>query len=362
MSISHASITKSFFGTTSSREAVTKYTLKNKTGATCDVIDFGAIITSLNVPDRDGKFADVVLGFNNVASYETKSPYFGAIVGRYANRIANGEFSLGGKTYNLATNNTPGGIPCALHGGLKGFDKVKWNVASQETVNGPQISLTYLSKDGEEGYPGNLKVTCTYTWTHSNALRVELSATTDKATVVNLAQHSYFNLDGQGSPTILDHKLTLDADHYTPVDAGLIPTGELASVKGTAFDFTRSKRIGNQIDDQDEQLLFGGGYDHNWVLRKKMGAFGRAARLASAQSGRVMEVFTSEPGIQFYAGNFLDGTLNGKNGTEYFYRSGLCLETQHYPDSPNQPNFPSTVLRPGQKYSAITEYRFGTFE
>lgn len=362
MSISHASITKSFFGTTSSGKTVTKYTLKNKTGATCDVIDFGAIITSLNVPDRDGKFADVVLGFDNVADYESKSPYFGAIVGRYANRIANGQFTLAGKTYNLATNNTPGGIPCALHGGLKGFDKVLWNVASQETANGPQISLTYLSKDGEEGYPGNLKVTCTYTWTHANALRVELSATTDKTTVVNLAQHSYFNLDGQGSPTILEHKLTLDADHYTPVDAGLIPTGELASVEGTPFNFTRSKRIGDQIDDQDEQLLFGGGYDHNWVLRKKMGTFGRAARLASVHSGRVMEVFTSEPGVQFYAGNFLDGTLNGKNGTEYFYRSGLCLETQHYPDSPNQPNFPSTVLRPGQKYSAITEYRFGTFE
>lgn len=360
--MANATITQSHFGVTPSGENVKKIQLVNASGSKVDVITLGAIVQSLQTKDQNGVYDDIVLGFDNVNDYLTKSPYFGAIVGRYANRIANGKFKIEGKLFNLATNNDPGGIPCHLHGGIKGFDKVVWKAETTETKEGPQVKLTYLSKDGEEGYPGNLKVTCVYTWTNSNTLRVDLSATTDKKTPINLAQHSYFNLDGQGAPTILDHKLTLDSENYTPVDAGLIPTGKLESVSGTPFDFRRSKRIGDQINDQNEQLLFGGGYDHNWVLKKPFGEFGRAARLVSAKSGRVMEVYTSEPGIQFYAGNFLDGTLNGKSGTEYFYRSGLCLETQHFPDSPNQPNFPTTILNPGEKYHALTEYRFSVLK
>lgn len=360
--MSIASVSQQPFGTTKDGHSVTQFTLTNKSGMIMQVIDYGATITSLTAADSGGNFEDVVLGFDNIAQYEAQSPYFGAIVGRYANRIANGSFSLDGKTYTLATNNEPGGMPCALHGGLKGFDKVVWKSKASESKDGPQVVLTYLSKDGEEGYPGNLTVTCTYTLTNSNAVRVDLKATTDKATVINLAQHSYFNLAGAGAPTILDHKLTLDADKTTPVNAGLIPTGATASVEGTPFDFRRSRRVGQSIDDQDEQLLFGGGYDHNWILSKPVNKFGRAARLVDPSSGRVMEVYTDQPAIQFYAGNFLDGTIVGKGGKEYFFRSGLCLETQHYPDSPNHANFPSTVLRPGEIYYTVTEYRFSAMK
>jgi aldose 1-epimerase len=344
-------IKKEAFGKTVEQEPVELYTLTNRQGAEVKIITYGGIITSLKVPDRNGKMGDVALGYDNLESYLKSNPFFGALVGRYGNRIAKGKFSLNGEEYSLARNNDPN----HLHGGIKGFDKVVWKAKEVKGKNGPGLSLSYVSKDGEEGYPGNLSVTVVYTWTHNNELKVAYTATTDKTTVVNLTQHSYFNLAGSGD--ILKHEMMIAANRFTPVDATLIPTGELRSVKGTPMDFTKPFAIGARIDQQDEQLKFGRGYDHNYVLNSNKGALALAARVYEATTGRVMEVYTTEPGIQLYTGNFLDG-MTGKGGQVYKQRYGFCLETQHFPDSPNQPKFPSTTLKPGQKYMTTTSYRF----
>jgi aldose 1-epimerase len=344
------------FGTTADGQQVRLYTLTNAHGLTATIMNYGAIVVSLEVPDRNGKRDDIVLGYDNLQDYVKNSPYFGAIVGRYGNRIGKGRFTLDGVEYDkLAINNGEN----HLHGGLKGFDKVVWKDEPVRRADGVGVKLRYLSKDGEEGYPGNLQATVTYVLTNDNELRIEYLATTDKATPVNLTHHGYWNLTG-GQRDILAHVLTLHADRYTPVDKGLIPTGEVPTVKGTPMDFTKATAIGARIGQDFEQLRFGGGYDHNWVLNKGGKGLTRAARVEDPGSGRVMEVYTTEPAIQFYSGNFLDGTITGKGGRVYPHRWGLCLETQHYPDSPNKPNFPSTILRPGQKYETTTVYRFST--
>jgi len=331
-------------------------TLKNAKGVEVQAINYGAIITSLKVPDRTGKVADVVLGFDRPEQYwaEPTPPYFGAIVGRYGNRIAKGQFAIGGKTYKLVTNNGPN----HLHGGNRGFDKVYWDMSTKNAPQGSSVVFTRLSPDGEEGYPGNLRATVTYTLTEKNELIVDYRATTDKATTVNLTQHSYFNLAGEGSGDILGHELTINADRYTPVDDTLIPTGQLAPVQGTPFDFRQATAIGARINNDDAQLKAGKGYDHNWVLNGTGTALRVAARLTDPKSGRSMEIQTTEPGIQFYSGNFLDGTIKGKGGHVYALRNGLCLETQHFPDSPNQKNFPSTILQPGKVYTTKTVMTF----
>ena len=339
-------------------DSIQRYTLKNASGMTVKVTNYGAIITSIMVPDRDGKLADVALGYDRVEDYinAVDKPYFGAIVGRYGNRIAAGKFTIDGNEYTLAVNNGEN----HLHGGIIGFDKVVWNAQPIEGKNA--LELTYQAKDMEEGYPGALSVKVTYTLTDDNAIHVHYLATTTKPTPVNLTQHTYFNLKGEGEGTILGHELMLNADRYTPVDAGLIPTGELAPVEGTPFDFTESKAIGRDIDASNQQLTYGGGFDHNWVLNKPAdsAALTLAARVVEPTTGRVLEISTTEPGIQFYCGNFLDGRLKGKAGKPYVYRGGFCLETQHYPDSPNQPNFPSSILRPGETYDTTTVFKFGT--
>ena len=331
-------------------------TLKNSHGMEVQAINYGAIITSLKVPDRSGKIADVVLGFDQPAGYwsDPPPPYFGAVVGRYGNRIARGQFTIGGKTYKLATNNDPN----HLHGGNVGFDKVVWEMATKDTPQGSSVIFTRTSPDGEEGYPGNLHATVTYTLTEKNELIIDYRATTDKATPVNLTQHSYFNLAGEGSGDILGHQLTINADRYTPVDDTLIPTGELAPVQGTPLDFRQATAIGARIDADNAQLKAGKGYDHNFVLNRKGAGLELAARLTDPKSGRTLEISTTEPGIQFYSGNFLDGTIKGKGGHVYAHRTGLCLETQHYPDSPNQPKFPSTILQPGKVYTSKTVWTF----
>ena len=351
-----ASVTKT---TTSSRfqgTPVDEVTLKNSHGVELHAISYGGIITSLKVPDRAGKPGDIVLGFDKPESYwaDPPPPFFGAIVGRYGNRIGKGKFTLDGKPYSLATNN---GVN-HLHGGNKGFDKVLWAIATKDAPEGSQAIFSRTSKDGEEGYPGNLQVRVTYTLTEKNELIVDYHATTDKATPVNLTQHSYFNLAGEGSGDILGHQLTIDADRYTPVDDTLIPTGELAPVQGTPFDFRQPTAIGARIDQDNPQLKNGKGYDHNWVLTRKGTGLQHAARLTDPKSGRTMDVATTEPGLQFYSGNFLDGTIKGKAGHVYAHRSGLCLETQHFPDSPNKPNFPSTILQPGKAYESRTVFTF----
>lgn len=330
------------------------YTLTNKNGVSAKITNYGGIVVSLNVPDKSGQLGDVVLGFDNLEDYRKAHPFFGALAGRYGNRIANGKFSLNGIEYRLAQNDGPN----SLHGGLKGFDKVIWKAKPIDTPAGPTLELTYLSQDGEEGYPGNLSVKVVYTLTHDNELRIDYTATTDKDTIVNLTHHSYFNLAGAGKGDILDHELMIKADRFTPVDETLIPTGELKPVAGTSFDFTRPTKIGLRIDQEDEQLKFGRGYDHNYVLTKADGSLALAARVFEPTSGRVMEVWTTEPGIQFYSGNFLDGSNIGKGGQPYPRRSGFCLETQHFPDSPNHPNFPSTVLKSGETYRSTTIYKF----
>ena len=339
-------------------DSIKLYTLKNETGMTVKVTNYGAIITSIIVPDRDGKMADVALGYDRVEGYinAVDKPYFGAVVGRYGNRIANGEFILDGATYSLLKNNGDN----HLHGGAIGFDKVVWNADYDQSKN--SITLSYLAKDKEEGYPGDLKLAVSYTLTDDNTLVVDYAATTNKATPINVTQHTYFNLRGEGEDTILDHELMLNASKYTPVDEGLIPTGKILAVAGTPFDFTTSKPIGRDIDQEHPQLTFGLGYDHNWVLDKgnKDDALTLAARVYEPSTGRVMEVHTTEPGIQFYCGNFLDGRLKGKSGKPYLHRGGFCLETQHFPDSPNQPKFPSTILRPGDKYTSQTVFKFST--
>jgi aldose 1-epimerase len=340
------------FGLAPDGARVNLYTLRNNKGAEVGICNYGGLVIFLKVPDRHGKFADVVLGYDNLPDYIKDTPYFGALIGRYGNRIAKGKFTLDGKEYTLAVNNGPN----ALHGGLKGFDKVVWEPRFLATHAGPSLELVYVSKDGEEGYPGTLSVKAIYTLTEDNALMLDYVATTDKDTVLNLTHHSYFNLAGKGD--ILNHQVMMPADKFTPVDVNLIPTGELKPVDGSPFDFRTPTAIGARIGQEDEQLKFGGGYDHNWVINKPMGQLGLMARVYEPTSGRVMEVWSTDPGLQFYSGNFLDGKNKGKGGWVYKYRNGFCMEPQHYPDSPNQPNFPSVVLKPGQTYRNTIIYKF----
>ncbi|MDR3707121.1 MAG: galactose mutarotase [Capsulimonadaceae bacterium] len=351
-----SSITSKPWGSTADGKPVTLYTLVNNHGIKATITNYGGIITSLVIPDKHGKLSDVVLGYDNVEGYIKNSPYFGAIVGRYGNRIAKGHFALDGKTYTLATNDGPN----SLHGGKVGFDKVIWTAAPGKSGKEASLTLTYVSKDGEEGYPGNLSVTVIYTLTNDNALRIDYASSTDKDTVANLTNHSYWNLAGPGN-TILDHVVQIHASHYTPVDKTLIPTGEIAPVAGTPLDFRVPVAIGSRIEEKNQQLIYGIGYDHNWVLdRKKAGDLELAARISEKTSGRILDVWTTEPGLQFYTGNFLDGTITGKDGNVYKHRSALALETQHFPDSPNHPNFPSTELKPGKIYRSTTVFKFRT--
>ena len=332
-------------------------TLKNAKGMEVHAIPYGGIITSIRVPDRTGHFDDVVLGYDNPDDYvKNNGPYMGAIIGRYANRIAKGSFVLDGQTYKVATNNGPN----HLHGGIKGFDKVLWQSEKFQNRNGVGVIFRYTSRDGEEGYPGTLKAQVTYTLNDRNELIVDYFATSDKPTLVNLTQHTYFNLAGQGARNVLGHVLRLDANRYTPVDATLIPTGELASVEGTPLDFRRPTPIGAHIADNDPQIKNGSGFDHNFVLNRADDGLQHAARVVEPTTGRVLDIATTEPGVQFYSGNFLDGTITGKGGRVYAKRTGFCLETQHYPDSPNQPKFPTTTLRPGQSYRSRTVWTFST--
>lgn len=344
------------FGTLDDGRDALLYTIQSPSGMKMSVTNFGATIVSLTSPDRDGNQADIVLGFDSLAPYQNGSPYFGSVVGRYGNRIAKGSFSIDGETYTLAKNNGDN----HLHGGLVGFDKVLWEASPFSMGSEHGLVLTYTSADGEEGYPGTLSAKVTYLLTADNRLIVSYQATTDKATPVNLTQHSYFNLAGPGSSSILDHELLIAADTFTPIDAGFIPTGELQSVAGTPFDFRTSTAIGARINEADPQLKNGLGYDHNFVLSDTGSGLKLAARVYERTSGRIMEITTNEPGVQFYAGNFLDGTLTGKGGHVYPHRSGFCLETQHFPDSPNQPSFPSTILQPGELYATQTVFAFTT--
>ena len=342
------------FGTADGRP-ITLYTLTNANGMEVDAMNYGGIIVSIRVPDRKGQFADVVLGHENLEGYIPNPPYLGAIVGRYANRIANGSFTLEGKTYTLPKNDGPN----TLHGGTeKTFNKVVWD--GEPLKDRPGVTFTYLSKDGDDGWPGNLKVRVTYTLTNDNEIVIDYEATTDKATPINLSQHSYFNLAGEGSGDILNHELTLNADRFTPVDKTLIPTGELRPVKGTPLDFTKPTRIGERIDSDYEQIVLGHGYDHNWVINRTGGGLVLAARAYEPTSGRVLEVSTTQPGVQFYTGNFLDGSVTGKKGPVYKKHDAFCLETQHFPDSPNHPSFPNTILRPGETFREKTVFKFST--
>ena len=341
------------FGKTNAGTEVQLFTLTNVNGVKATITNFGGTLTSLVVPDKNGKMGDVILGFDNVSGYQSheflkSGPYFGALIGRYGNRIRGGKFTLDGKKYTLATNNGAN----TLHGGKVGFDKVVWQAEPGSSAEGQNLKLTYVSKDGEEGYPGTLNVAVVYTLTADNALKIDYTATTDKATVVNLTNHAYFNLNHGAGKDILGHEVTLPADRYNVVDTGLIPTGELRPVKGTPFDFTAPHTIGERIAQVP------GGYDHNWVLSTPTGQHA-AATVYEPTTGRTLEVTTDQPGIQFYTGNFLDGTLKGKGGTVYGKNAGFCLETQHFPDSPNQPNFPSTVLKPGETYHSVSTYKFG---
>jgi aldose 1-epimerase len=341
------------FGKLHDGQAVDLYVLSNQHGMEAAITNFGATLVSLKVPDKSGKAGDVVLGYDDVSAYENGKAFFGATVGRYGNRIAHAKFTLDGVTYTLPKNDGDN----HLHGV---FNKVIWAAKDVSTAAGQALELSYLSKDGEEGYPGNLSVKVVFTVpTGENALKIDYTATTDKPTVLNLTHHSYFNLAGQGSGDILQHQLMMHASKFTPVDSTLIPTGELRAVSKTPFDFSKATAIGARIDKDDEQLKFGKGYDHNWVLdRKAAGSPSLAAEVYDPKSGRVMEVRTSEPGVQFYSGNFLDGTIQGKEGKTYGHRAALCLETQHFPDSPNHPDFPSTVLKPGQNFRSTTIYKF----
>ena len=349
-------MTRSPFGHLPDGTAIDLFTLTNAHGIEVRAITYGGIIVSLRTPDRDGRLDDIVLGFDSLEGYVEGSPYFGSLIGRYGNRIAGGRFTLDGATYQLATNNGPN----HLHGGVKGFDKVAWTGTPFIDPRGAGIVFTHVSPDGDEGYPGRLSVRVTYLLTDANELVFEYEATTDRRTPVNLTQHSYFNLAGHGAGDILGHQLMLNAPHYTPVDATLIPTGQVATVKGTPFDFTTPTTIGKRIRDRDEQLDRGQGYDHNFVLDPSGTPLTLAARVYEPSTRRTLEVSTSEPAVQFYSGNFLDGTLRGKGGSVYERRAGFCLETQHYPDSPNQPAFPSTILSPGETFRSTTVLTFGT--
>ena len=350
-------ITQKPFGTAPNGQAVTLYTLTNPSGVQISIMNYGGIVQSLLLPDKSGKLGDVVLGYNSLDKYVANSPYFGAIVGRYANRIAKGQFTLDGKSYQLAVNNGPN----SLHGGKVGFDKVVWTATPMP--NAPHgavaLHLHYLSKDGEENYPGNLNVDVTYTLSNDNTLALDYKATTDADTVVNLSSHIYWNLDGQGSGTILNQFARINADKFTPTDPTQIPTGALQPVAGTPFDFRTSTAIGNRINQSDPQLAAGMGYDHNWVLNKSRRGLTEAASFYSPQSGRTVDVYTDQPGLQFYSGNFLDGTITGKDGAVYQKHDAFVFEAQHFPDSPNHPSFPTTELKPGETYTQHTVYKFG---
>ena len=336
-------------------QKVTEYTLSNPNGMTVKILNYGGIVTQIFTKDKNGSMGDIVLGFDSLAGYlQTGNPYMGCIVGRYANRIANAQFKLDGKTYKLAANNNGN----TLHGGVKGYDKRVWTTEQfGATDAGTVLKLKLNSPDGEEGYPGNLTATVVYTLTADNELKIDYTATTDKATPVNLTNHSYFNLSAGADSTVLDHELMLKADRYTPANAKLIPTGELKAVKGTPMDFTTAKKIGQDIQKTGGDPV---GYDHNWVLNKSGNNLELIGTLYHPTSGRLMEFYTTEPGVQFYTGNFLDGSLTGKGGKKYIKNAGLCLETQHFPDSPNQPSFPNTILKPGETYTQTTIYKFST--
>ena len=347
-------IKKEAFGKTKDGLAVDLYTFSNASGMEVRAMTYGGIILSIKVPDRNGKFDDVTLGFDSLDPYLSAPPYFGALIGRYGNRIGKARFKLDGKEYKLAVNNGPN----ALHGGVKGFDKVVWQAESFDKPEGVGVVFRYTSPDGEEGYPGTLQAQVTYTLTDKNELAFDYHATTDKATPVNLTNHAYFNLAGPGVRDILDHQMMINADNTTPVDSTLIPTGEIKSVEGTPFDFRKPTAIGARIDANDQQIKYGPGYDHNFVLNRQGEGLSLAARVVEPTTGRVMEVSTTEPAVQFYTGNFLDGTLTGKGGHVYKRRYAFCLETQHFPDSPNKPSFPSTILKPGETYTSKTVYAF----
>ena len=349
-----ANITQADFGRMPDGTAIQIYSLTNKSGVQARITNYGGILVSLKAPDRHGAMADVVLGFDSLAGYlANPGPFFGALIGRYGNRIGHAKFSLNGVEYHLEKNDGDN----SLHGGAHGFDKRVW---TPRPLPDGGLELTYVSKDGEGGYPGNLTVTVTYHLTDANELKIDYAATTDKDTVVNLTNHAYFNLRGAGSGDILGHRLTLNADRFTPVDSGLIPTGELRPVEGTPFDFRKPTVIGARIEQNDEQLKLGRGYDHNWIINRSGNGLALAAHVEEPESGRVLEVLTTQPGVQFYTGNFLDGSAKGKDGKVYARRFGFCLETQHFPDSPNKKDFPSTVLKPGQQFQSTTVYRFST--
>ena len=344
--------TKKEYGKTATGQVVDEYTLENKHGLRVKLITWGAMLTSVETPDKNGKLANITLGFDKLEGYTQRHPYFGSTVGRYGNRIAKGKFKLDSQEYTLATNNGPN----HLHGGKTGFDMVNWSARKIPAENGVAVEFEYMSKDGEEGYPGNLKVSVVYTLTNDNELKISYTATTDKATVINLTNHAYWNLGGAGSGDILKHQLMIAADKWIPTDDTSIPTGELAPVKGTAMDFTEPHAIGERIGELKKPPHTTKGYDHCFVLRGQHGKLELAAKVQDPASGRTMEVYTTEPGIQLYCGNFLDGSAAGNN---YKQHEAFCLETQHYPDSPNQPSFPSTVLKPGATYHSQTVHKFG---
>lgn len=351
---SSSAVKQEVFGKMPDGREVKIFTLTNQNGLKARVTEYGAILVSMETPDKSGKSADLTHGYDTLDGWLTNTSYFGATVGRFGNRIANGKFTLDGKEYKLAANNDPGGIPCHLHGGIKGFDKVLW---AGKPVGDNGVEFTYRSKDGEEDYPGNLSAKVTYSLNDDNELKWEAHATTDAPTVINLVHHSYWNLSGDPSTTINDHHLTLNAPTYLPTDAGLIPSGQLAQVAGTPMDFTKPTAIGERVEADFEALKFGGGYDHAWVLEKGDG-LRLAARLKDPKSGRVMEISTNQPAIQFYGGNFLDGAVTGKGGVKYAHRTALCLETEGFPDAPNKTNFPSSVLRPGETYKHVMIHKF----
>lgn len=352
------SVTMQRFGTLPDGQIAHLYTLRNGNGMLAEITNYGGIVRRLLVPDRKGKLDDVVLGYNTLDEYVARTPYFGALVGLYGNRIDDGRFKLDGKMIQVTTNSEAGGEAVHLHGGAQGLDKVLWEALPAVGESSANLELSFMHSDGREGFPGNVQIKVLYRLTNDNALEVSYHATTNKATVINLTQHSYFNLKGEGNGTALDHRITLNADSITPVNAGMVSTGEFMPVAGTPFDFNQPTRPIDRIGGDHEQLVLGGGFDHNWVLRRRGQGLEQAATVYEPTSGRFMEVLTKEPGLQYYSGNFLDGSIVGKRGIAYQQRDGFCLETQHYPDSPNHPNFPSTTLRPGQVYQTKTVYRF----